>query len=190
MVIMEIIDVGMAAARTISHQPTNMILQKNIAQTGHTLVEGIIAAGISALYLGSLFTMNASSMGTIKMARESSCASQVLQQRVESLRIANWHDVTDATWLRDNLLNADAAGTDQLKSVSETLLIEPYGSGTNGNTQLTRSGGVASIVNSVPLLAENAVKVTWTINYVGAPNARNNSRQTVAILAKGGVAKW
>jgi len=167
-----------------------MILKKNLAQTGQTIVEGIIAAGISALYLGSLFTMNASSMGTIKMAKESSCASQVLQQRVESLRIANWHDVTDATWLRDNILNADASGASQLQSLSETLLIEPYGSDTTGNIQLTRSHGVASIVSSVPLLAENAVKVTWTANYVGAPNTRNISRQTVAILAKGGVAKW
>jgi hypothetical protein len=167
-----------------------MILQKKLAQTGHTIVEGIIAAGISALYLGSLFTMNAASMGTIKMARESTCASQVLQQRVESLRIANWHEVTDSNWLLSNLLNADASGTSQLQSFSETALIEPYPSDGNGPIQITRSGGVASIVSTAALLGENAVKVTWTVNYVGAPNARSVSRQTVAILAKGGVAKW
>lgn len=167
-----------------------MILTTNPNQSGQTIVEAMIAAGISALFLASLFTMNASSMDTIKMARQSACASQVLQQRIESLRIANWHQVTDANWLRTNLLNADAPGANQLKTLNETLLIAPYGSGTTGTIQLTRSGGVASIVNSAALLTENAVKVTWTVNYIGAPNGRNNSRQTVAILAKGGVAKW
>lgn len=167
-----------------------MILAKNLTQRGHTIVESVIAAGISALYLGSLFTMNASSMSTIKMARESACASQVLQQRIESLRIANWHQVTDSNWLRLNILNADAAGANQLNSASETLLIAPYGSSNTGTIQLTRCDGVASIVTNAALLTENAVKVTWTVNYIGAPNARSMSRQTVAILAKGGVAKW
>jgi hypothetical protein len=169
---------------------TYMILTKNPNQSGQTIVEAMIAAGISALYLASLFTMNASSLGTIKMARESACASQVLQQRIESLRIANWHEVTDANWLQTNLLNADAPGAGQLKSLSETLLIAAYGSGTTGTIQLTRSGGIASIVNNAALLTENAIKVTWTVNYTGSPNGRSATRQTVAILAKGGVAKW
>jgi hypothetical protein len=36
---------------------------------------------------------------------------------------------------------------------------------------------------------ESAMKVVWTVNFTGAPNDRDFSRQTVAILAKGGVAK-
>jgi len=62
-----------------------------------------MAAGIAAIFLGSLFAINTSSMGTLKMAREAAAASQVLQQRVESMRIANWHQITDAAWIRDNL---------------------------------------------------------------------------------------
>ena len=135
-----------------------MILTKKPNQQGQTIVEAMIAAAISALYLASLFTMNASSMDTIKMARQSACASQVLQQRIESLRIANWHQVTDSNWLVTNLLNADAAGASQLKSVSETLLIAPYGSNTTGTIQLTRSGGVASIV---PLRSRMATGKFW-----------------------------
>ena len=173
-----------------SDKSTHMILTKNRSQSGQTIVEAMIAASISALYLASLFTMNASSMDTIRMARQSACASQVLQQRIESLRIANWHQVTGANWLQTNLLNADAPGAGQLKSLNETLLIAAYGSGTTDTIQLTRSGGVASIVNNAALLTENAIKVTWTVNYIGSPNGRSTSRQTVAILAKGGVAKW
>ena len=44
--------------------------------------------------------------------------------------------------------------------------------------------------NNSALLAENAIKIIWTVNYTAQPNNRTISRQIVAILAKGGVAKW
>jgi len=168
-----------------------MLRQPRAEQTGFALIECTIATAISALFLGSLFLMNSSAMDTIQMARESACASQVLQQRIESMRIANWHQVTDANWLATNLLNTDAPGANQLKGVSETLTLVPYGSSTVGNTQMTRTNGSVSIVSAnSTLLGENAVKIIWTVNYTAAPNDRPISRQIVAILAKGGVAKW
>jgi Tfp pilus assembly protein PilW len=167
-----------------------MILSNRSRQHGTTLIEAMIAATISALFLGSLFVMNTSSMATIKMSRDVACASQVLQQRIESLRIANWHQITDAAWLRDNVLNVDAAGAGQLKDASETITLIPYGSSTSGNTKLTRAGGLAKIESqNNALLTENALKVIWAVTYTGTPNNRSTTRQTVAILAKGGVAK-
>ena len=159
--------------------------------TAFALIECTIATAISAMFLGSLFLMNSSAMDTIQMARESACASQVLQQRIEAMRIANWHQVTDANWLLANLLNADAPGASELKNMSETLMLVPYGSATVGNTQLNRANGAANIVaNNSALLGENAVKIIWTVNYTAVPNDRIISRQIVVILAKGGVAKW
>src|SRR5438270_2547370 len=126
-------------------------------EPGFALIECTIATGISALFLSTLFLMNSSAMDTIQMARESACASQVLQQRVEAMRIANWHQVTDANWLFTNLLNSDAPGASQLKNASETLTLVPYSSSTVGNTQLTRTNGAVTIVaNNSVLLGENA----------------------------------
>src|ERR1041384_2258951 len=106
-----------------------MLCSAQRSTLGSTLIEAMMAAGISALFLGSLFAINTSSMSTIKMAREAAAASQVLQQRVESMRIANWHQITDANWVKANLLNAAAPGAGALKSLSETLTLTPYGSG-------------------------------------------------------------
>jgi type II secretory pathway pseudopilin PulG len=158
--------------------------------SGVTLIESTVATAIAAIFLGSLFTINTSSMQTVKTAREAASASQVLQQRVESMRIANWHQITDSSWLRDNLLNSDAPGTTALKSPSEQVTIVPYGSSTTGNIQLNRSNGTTTVINSTPLLAENAIKVIWTITYSGTPRDRSMTRQLTTILAKGGVAKW
>jgi len=167
-----------------------MQFRRCVPEQGFTLTEAVVAAAISALFLSSLFTMNLSSMETIRSAKESTVASQVLQQRLESMRIANWHQITDAAWIRDNLLNLDAAGGEQLKNLVETVLLVPYGSTTIGNTQLRRSLGAATIVTqNTNLLLENAVKVIWTVDYTGAPNNHAVTHQIVAILAKGGVAK-
>ena len=120
--------------------------------SGFTLVESMIAAAISVLFLSSVFVMNISSMDTIRCAKESVAASQLLQQRIESLRIANWQEITSATWLAANTLSANAAGTDALKNLSETLMLVPYGSATVGNTTLTRTSGGTTIVGENPAL--------------------------------------
>lgn len=168
-----------------------MILSQKIAAGGSTLIEATIAAATSALFLGSLFTMNMMAMKAIRTSREASCASQVLQQRVESMRIANWHQITDADWVSANLLGSEASGREGLNQMTETLMLVPYGSETVGNTQIVRSGGTTMIVHrSNALLAESALKVIWTVAYSGGINSQPTTRQTVAILAKGGVAKW
>jgi hypothetical protein len=169
-----------------------MQLSKNSSEAGTSLIEATIAACTSAMFLGSLFAMNVTSMKTMRSAREAGGASQVLQQRVETLRIANWHQITDAVWLRDNLLNTAASGGESLKGMTETLTLVPYGGTTTGNTQIVRdSSGQAQIVNeNSGLLAESAMKVIWTVAYAGGPKGDPVTRQTVAIVAKGGVAKW
>ncbi len=167
-----------------------MRLASHSAAAGFSLIESTIAAAISVLFLSSVFALNISTMETIRCAKESIGASQVLQQRMESLRIANWQEVTDADWVKANLLNADALGAEPLRNLSETLTLVSYGSASLGNTQFTRTRSGTTIVSRDPgLLTENAVKVIWTVNYNGAPNDRAVTRQFVAILAKGGVAK-
>ena len=168
-----------------------MILFPKVGVGGFSLIETTIAACTSALFLGSLFTMNMTAMKTIRTSREAGCASQILQQRVESMRIANWHQITDADWVSSNLLGSEADGREGLNQMTETLVLVPYGSETVGNTQIVRTGGITTIVNrSNALLAESAIKVIWTVAYSGGMNNQSTTRQTVAILAKGGVAKW
>ena len=168
-----------------------MILSQRSSQSGTTLIEATIAACTSALFLGSLFTMNISAMRAMRTAREATNASQVLQQRVEGMRIANWHQITDADWVRTNLLGSDAAGSKGLQNISETLTLVPYDSASTSATKITRTGGTTTIVNrNSALLTEGAMKIIWTVAYNGGLQSQTTTRQVVAILAKGGVAKW
>jgi len=168
-----------------------MILSKKTNLSGTSLIETTIAACTSAIFLGSLFSLNMTGMRMIRTAREASSASQVLQQRIESMRIANWHQVTDATWLSsDQLLGTSAAGSERLNVMKETLRLEPYGSA-GGSTQIERVGSTTTVVSrNDALLTGDAMKVIWTVDYSGGPSSKPTTRQTVAILAQGGVARW
>ena len=99
-------------------------------------------------------------------------------------------NVTDAVWLKNNIFNTDAPGANQLKDESETLMLIPYGSETPGNTKLSRAAGIATIVNqNSVLLNESMLKAVWTVTYLAPPLGQPVTRQTLIILAKGGVAK-
>ncbi len=168
-----------------------MKLSSNSSETGTSLIEATIASCTAALFLGSLFTMNMSAMRAVRTAREASSASQVLQQRVETLRIANWQQITNANWITANLLNANAVSADKLNAVSETLTLTPYNGTTTTSTQIVRSNGTNQVVSqNTALLKESAVKVIWKVAYTTGGKGGITTRQTVAILAKGGVAKW
>jgi hypothetical protein len=180
-----------------------MLLSRHRRVAALTLVEVLTAVAIAILFLGSVFALNTSAMTVLKTSRESAWASQVLQQRMESLRIANWQLITQSNcaWLLAHAFMVDANGdgtpeadgSELLKQESETLTLEPYGSSVANPTatKLTRTYGSAPTIvsNNGALLSENALKVTWTISYNGSPGNRSLSRKLVAILAKGGVAK-
>src|SRR6478672_6877039 len=95
-----------------------------------TLIDCVFACGILAFALGAIFTVNGYGLQELRVGRDEMTSSQVLQQRVEQLRIANWQRITDPTWMRDNILNVDADGSYNLKNASETVTITPYNSAT------------------------------------------------------------
>jgi prepilin-type N-terminal cleavage/methylation domain-containing protein len=156
---------------------------------GFTLTESLIATAIVALLMGGAFAVSTQSILMIRMSNEQSSASQVLQQRIEQLRVANWSRVTDPAWLRDNTLSQDAPGSNTLPLLSETVCIKPYGTSTPTNT-FTRTNGLATTgAANVSLLAQDSVQVTWILSWTGAPTSHNNNRLAAVVLSKGGVAK-
>src|SRR3954453_7410934 len=95
---------------------------------GFTLLDSVLACGILALALGAVFTVSSHALQTLRLSKDETVASQVLQQRLEQLRIANWQRVSDPTWIRDNILNVEADGAFGLGSLKETVTITPYNS--------------------------------------------------------------
>src|ERR1043166_2228912 len=70
------------AKQTLSHK-----------QNGHTLVEVMVASTLLAFMVISLYAGISSGFAVIRVARENLRATQILQERMEVLRLIKWSDV-------------------------------------------------------------------------------------------------
>ena len=98
-----------------------------------TVVEATVAGAIITLFLTSLFALNSNMVHMLRAASEAANSSQDLQTRVEQLRLANWNQITDPTWLNSNFF----VTTDQkvnLPGMVETLTVSIYQSPTAAPT--------------------------------------------------------
>jgi hypothetical protein len=165
-----------------------LVRGKRAAVAAFSLVENVLACAIVALGLAGTYTLNSQTMGVLRMAKEESFASQVLQQRIENLRIANWQRISSPTWLRDNLLNVAADGSDSLRGLTETVLITPLSS-TTGNTFSRGGGTVIAAAGNASLTSQDSLLIKWTVTWNGMPAGKIHTRETLAVLGRGGIAK-
>jgi type II secretory pathway pseudopilin PulG len=72
-----------------------------------TIVEVMVAAGVLALALGSIFALNSQVINNLRRGTVSSFASQLIQERMEQFRRAAWTELT-SSYPPDNVDPADA----------------------------------------------------------------------------------
>src|SRR6266404_1743184 len=64
------------------------------AQRGHTLAEVMVAMGVLGLMVVSLFAGISSGFDVVRVARENLRATQILEERMEVIRLIKWDNVT------------------------------------------------------------------------------------------------
>ena len=102
------------------------------AQQGFTVMEAAIAAAIVTVLLSGLFALQSNMMRMLSASTQTTNASAHLQTRVEQVRLANWPQLTDPTWVQANLLNSPTDADLNLPGLSETYTVTPYQSPSSG----------------------------------------------------------
>ena len=160
--------------KTPSHRP----------QLAYTFAEVMVAVGVLAVMLVSLYLGISNSFSVLKRTRENLRATQILVQRVETLRLYTW----------DQLRNAESP------SVFQTDFTEVYdpsagdtGSGVeyHGNVQVTIPPPASVLPTDVSYRDDVAlvtVTLRWT-NQAGA-NVLPHQRQFQTLVAKTGMQKY
>src|SRR5467141_1260094 len=64
-----------------------------ITQRGHSLVEVMVALSVLGFMVVSLYAGFSSGFAVLRVARENLRATQILQERMEVLRLIKWDDV-------------------------------------------------------------------------------------------------
>ena len=151
--------------------------RKRRPQSAHTLAEVMVAALILATMTVSLFAGFSSGFAVVLMAREDERATQILNGKIETIRLCKWRD----------LINYPV--------MSFQEYYDPFGAITNAGgalylgtisnsipTGVITAPGAAFYVNNMRLLT---VQVQWT-NYNGK-NVILRQRQMQTLVAQYGI---
>ena len=172
------------------------------SQAGFTVLEAGVAGAIVTLFLAALFSLNSNMMHLLRAAAEAANASQHLQARVEAVRLSNWTQITDPTWVQGNLLNTKTDASVNLPGLTETLTVTPYTSPSSTATAatappppftVTRNADSSVTVSpagyhSTAALAQQEMlridlNVTWPSLY------RTRTRALTTLVSKWGISK-
>jgi hypothetical protein len=158
------------------------------AGAGFALVESVIGMALISLLLGSIFALDSQILLLLKQGKESSHATQMIQERVEQIRTSLWDEVTDLAKIR-NVMAFETATSVNLPGVTETVKIEPLVSSTVRSFTCVRSasGNVSGAITGSDLTftAERSVKMTVTAQWTSYRRVR--TREVVTILTNGGI---
>jgi prepilin-type N-terminal cleavage/methylation domain-containing protein len=77
-----------------------------ISQQGYTLVEVMVAASLLGFMIVSLFAGFSSGFAVLRLARENLRATQILEERMEVVRLINWSDVNTPGFIPTNFVAA------------------------------------------------------------------------------------
>jgi hypothetical protein len=152
---------------------------------GFALVESMIGMALVSLTLSCLFAANAHLLGLLRQGKEGTFATQMIQERMDSLRGALWDQVTDPAKLAQQLLAPATVAGASLPGATETIKVEPLANTTNISGQCVRiPGGTVSSTGSI-LSSRQSVKVTVSVQWNSRHRARTHAATTV--LTNGGI---
>ena len=150
-----------------------------------SLVEVVIAMMITVIAITAFYSSAGQALRIMKAGKEVALASEILQERMETLRAAPlWTSVTTSAGIGNVAANATASAAN-LPGVTETFTITAYpGAGTPLVVMRLPSGTFLNLGSS--LSAQYCVKVTARVNWTGVGNVVR-SRQMSTIVTKGGL---
>lgn len=160
------------------------------------MVEVLVAALMIFLALGGILAMNTRSIHLLRSTRQALATSQMLQQRIESIRNKPWPEISNATALTSLMRSpldsekelADDSFTEFLTlSVPDALGSEAAGARA---FSLERRRGVVTVTEDADLGAEPMLLVNASLQWRGLHGTQQRMLRTVVCrtgLTRSGV---
>lgn len=152
--------------------------------SGTTFSEVIMAVVLLAVFVTSVFELNAVCLRYIDASKDSIAAQQVVQDRAEVLRNIAFPDLTSTSYVQA-LLASPANGSDLARGLTEIVRISQYPTA-NGTTQFTRDrNGTVTQDSTATDLGSSLVQVSviadWNMTFGG----RARKTETTTIVSNG-----
>jgi prepilin-type N-terminal cleavage/methylation domain-containing protein len=167
--------------------------------SGFTLVEVLVAITVCAIFGAAAFATNEHLLVALKAQKETTAASMMLQERMETFRSFSYSNVADPNYLSTNVVQKPTTSEAQLGNLSEQITVSGYVT-TSGNPGYPSDGSTtnqwirnstypsgnqtsfnANLASNYNLLQVD-ILVTWT-----SANGRTRTRDLSAVFGKGNI---
>ena len=154
-------------------------------KNGVTMVEVLVAALLIFLSLGGILTMNTRSIHLLRSTRQAVATSQMLQQRIESLRNQPWPEISSATALavlmRKPTESEKELADDDCTEFITLSVPDALGAPVSGARafSLQRHRGLVTIIDDADLSAEPMLLVNASIQWRGVHGTQQRMLRTI-----------
>jgi prepilin-type N-terminal cleavage/methylation domain-containing protein len=143
-----------------------------------TLVEVICAVAIILIAFVSIFGSISMGFSLTELTRENLRATQIMVDKLEGVRLYNWSQVNDTTFLTSNF-------TDFFYDTNNIGLSNASGNGVQYSGTVT----VAPVTFSEPY-SSNMVQVTVTVNWTSTFRNQSRTRSMVTFASQPGLQNY
>ena len=159
-------------------------------EAGFTFPELCVAIAVTALFGAAIFGTNSRLLLALKTQKESTAATMVLQQRMESLRACSFTQVATDSYLRNNIFNTPTGSEGPLGGLNEQVAVGVYGNPSVTPIVLLRNPQNPTTPQELStnnnLTAYNLLQVDLLLQWTSS-NGRTRTRQLSAVFGKGNI---
>jgi hypothetical protein len=163
---------------------------KDHSQAAFTFAELCVAIAVGVLFGAAVFATNSRLLVALKAQKESTAATMVLQQRMESLRACSFTQVATDSYLQNNIFNTPTGSEGPLGGLNEQVAVGVYGNPSVTPIVLLRNPQNPTTPQELStnnnLAAYNLLQVDLLLQWTSA-NGRMRTRQLSAVFGKGNI---
>src|SRR5438552_1618267 len=90
------------------------------SQCAFTFAEVVIAVGLVAITFVSLYAALSSGFAVVQLSRENLRGTQIIQEKMETIRLYNWDQITTPGFLPTNFVDTFYPGTQSASGITYT----------------------------------------------------------------------
>ena len=156
---------------------------------GFTFSELCVTIVIAVIFGAGAFATNSRLLYALRTQKESTAATMVLQQRMESLRASSFTEIATKDYLQNSIFNAATGSEGPLHNLNEQVSVGIYGDTVTTpiillrNPQNTTPQVLSSNSN---LTNSNLLQVDLLLQWT-SENGRVRTRQLSAVFGKGNI---
>ena len=151
---------------------------------GFTYVEAMIAVAIVAVFFGALYALDANCLYLLSSGRQAAAAAQSLQDRIEQFRGCSWTQLTDASYIKNNIMNTSTTSGYNIGGSTETVTLNTYPVAT-APTKIVRTNGAATTISTNSnLVNTDLVRIDVALSWTSNVGKRARSQSVSSLIAK------